>query len=50
MTKHRAETAEHCTLCHVLNTEFDDKGLPDDCCCCRMHKAHGGRFPPEALT
>lgn len=36
----------HCDLCHALNLEFDDRGLPDGCCCCQVHKKHGGKFPP----
>ncbi|KKN06893.1 hypothetical protein LCGC14_1072700 [marine sediment metagenome] len=28
------------------NEAFTDEGLVDGCCCCRVHKEHGGRFPP----
>ena len=36
----------HCSLCHALNDIYNDDGLADGCCCCKVHKEHGGSFPP----
>ncbi|KKM72730.1 hypothetical protein LCGC14_1417560 [marine sediment metagenome] len=47
MTPAEVKLMEHCTLCHLINEEFDDDGFPDGCCCCQIHKVHGGEWPPR---
>ena len=44
------ESDGHCDLCHALKEAFTDEGLVDGCCCCRVHKEHGGMFPPIEAT